>query len=409
MNEEHINTNMEHANKKMKRIFFFRVIIIVMVVSFFAGCSGDNSSKNSTLPNAQSNTVYKEKMKVEYSKNFSIEYFENHKVINIFSPGEKRNLVFRYLLLPEGIEVPKGYKNAMVVRTPIKSVVSLTSLYIGFLDKLKLTGKIVAVDKFQYVSSSTANELIRAGKICEVGESFSLNIEKVFELKPGLILTYGNGNPLIDGNPKLTKNGLHVASTTIHLENSPLARAEWIKFIAAFFDYEKEANIVFNRLAQRYNNLVELTINFKNRPTVFTEAILGGMWYEPGGNSYLSKLLKDAGANYLWSDDKSTGSLKLTYEQVYEKAHNADFWINVHFWNTIDDALKNDPRNSKFRAFQTKNIFNYNMQVNQHGYYEYWENGVINCDVVLSDLIKIFHPELLPGYKMTYYKKLSNN
>ena len=393
----------------MKKLFLLRVFVVSIAISFLPGCSGNDSSKNITSKNAQGSSIYKEVMKVGYSKNFSIEYFNNYKIINVYSPDEKRNLVFQYLLLPKGNEIPKGYTNAMVVRTPVKSVVSLTSLYIGFLDKLNLTDKIIAVDKFQYVNSAKAKGLIKAGKITEVGESYSMNVEKIFELKPELILTFGNGNPMIDGNPKLIKNGLRVASTTIHLENSPLARAEWIKFIAAFFDYEKEANIVFNGLTERYNKLVLLTKNLKKRPTVFTEALFGGMWYEPGGDSYMAKLLNDAGANYLWRDDKSTGSLKLTYEQVYEKAHNADFWVNVHFWNTIGDALKNDPRNSKFKAYRTNNIFNYNILVNEHGFYEYWENGVINCDVVLSDLIKIFHPELLPDYKMIYYKRLVSN
>jgi iron complex transport system substrate-binding protein len=296
----------------------------------------------------------------------------------------------------------------MVVRTPVKSVISLSSVYLGFLDKLNLTDKIIAVDKYDYVNSVKINKLIEGHKIAEVGESFNLNVEKVFELNPDLILTYGKGNPMIDGNPKLIKNGLHVASSTIHLDNSPLARAEWIKFTAAFFDYEKEANEIFNALVKRYNELSALTKGVKTKPTVFTEALFGGMWYEPGGDSYMAKFLNDAGADYPWKDDLSSGSLKLNYEQVYEKAHDADFWINVHFAYKISDMLKNDPRNTKFKAYKTKNIYNYSILVNKYGFFEYWENGVINCDIILSDLIKMFHPELLPGYKMTYYKKLED-
>lgn len=392
----------------MKNVFTFQMAVLILFACLFISCSGDNSSGKVGVKAGPENSIYKEQMKIEYSKNFTIEYYDKYKIISVFSPDEKRSLVFQYLLLPEKTGIPEGYPNAMVVRTPVKSVVTLTSIYLGFLDKLNLTDKIIAVDKYDYVNSAKVNRLIEEKKITEVGESFSLNVEKVFELKPQLILTYGNGNPMVDGNPKLIKNGLAVASTTIHLENSPLARAEWIKFVAAFFDYEKEVNTVFNDLVKRYNDLALLTKNVKQRPTVFTEALMGGMWYEPGGDSYMSKLLTDAGADYLWKEDSSTGSLKLTYEQVYEKAHNADFWVNVHFWNKIGDATKNDPRNSKFKAYKTKNIYNYNVLVNKYNFYEYWENGVINCDVVLSDLIKVFHPELLPGYKMTYYQKLAD-
>jgi iron complex transport system substrate-binding protein len=391
----------------MRKVFFAKTVVIVLSLFCITSCSNNTPSKNGA-PGTQGSTIYPNKMKIEYSKNFAIEYFDNYKLISVFSPDEKRSLIFQYLLLPEKGKNPEGYPNAMTVRTPVKSVISLTSIYIGFLDKLNLTDKIIAVDKYDYVNSIKANKLIEEKKISEVGESFSLNVEKVFELNPELILTFGNGNPLVDGNPKLIKNGLHVASTTIHLENSPLARAEWIKFVAAFFDYEKEANEIFDTLVKRYNDLAALTKNIKTRPSVFTEALFGGMWYEPGGGSYLAKLLNDAGADYPWKEDKASGSLKLTYEQVYEKAHNADFWVNVHFWNNLGDALKNDPRNSKFKAYKTKNIYNYNVLVNRYGFYEYWENGVINCDVVLSDLIKIFHPELLPGYRMVYYKKLAD-
>ena len=112
----------------------------------------------------------------------------------------------------------------------------------GFLDKLNLTDKILAVDNSKYICSTNAWKLIDNGKITEVGDSRSLNIEKVFSLKPDLLFTYGNGNPNVDGDPKLIQNGIHIASGTFHLENSPLARAEWIKFIAAFFDKEKETN-----------------------------------------------------------------------------------------------------------------------------------------------------------------------
>lgn len=390
-------------HKQMKRQLVKKFTLALLALFIISACSNQNKRESAGSVNIGS----ADKMKIEYSKNFNIEYYDGYKVISVFSPDEKRSLVYQYLLLPENGEIPKGFQNAMVVRTPVKSVISLTSIYIGFLDKLNLTDKITGVDKFDYVNSPKVIGLINEKKISEVGESFSLNVEKVFELNPDLILTFGNGNPMVDGNPKLIKNGKHVASSTIHLENSPLARAEWIKFVAAFFNCEKKANEVFDGLVKRYNELAALTRDIKTRPSVFTEALFGGMWYEPGGESYMAKLLNDAGADYPWKDDKSTGSLKLTYEQVYEKAHNADFWVNVHFWNKIEDALKNDPRNSKFKAFKTKNIYNYNVLVNKYGFYEYWENGVINCDVILSDLIKIFHPELLPDHKLVYYKKLA--
>ncbi len=384
----------------MKKEKFILILLTVILIPLLSGCKGEKEGNGNQIRSSGGTSG------IKYSKNFSIEYKDGYKVVTVYTPDEKHSLVFRYILVPRGNKAPAGYEGAMVVNTPVKSVVSLSSLYIGFLDKLNLAVSIIAVDKFRYVISPDVQNLIKEGKITEAGESFSLNIEKIMQLNPELVLTFGTGNPAVDGNPMLVKSGIHIASSTIHLESSPLARAEWIKFVAAFFDKDAEADSIFNGLALRYEKLASLTKNIASRPTVFTEALFGGMWYEPGGNSYMAKYLNDAGADYLWKDDPSSGSLKLTFEQVYARAHNADFWINVPFWKNLGDALKNDPRNADFKAYRNKNIYNYSLKMNDAGFFEYWENGIINCDLVLSDLIKIFHPRLLPGYKMTYYKKL---
>ncbi len=392
----------------MKLIRDIRIVILIGLTVFFNTCADSNTSNNTIKDRQNDRSIYKDQSKIEYSKSFEIKYLDSAKVINVFTTDKSRKDIFQYLLLPQNVRVPEGYDNAQIIRTPINTAIVLTSIYVGFLDKLNLIDNIIAVDNSKYIYSAKARELIENGKITEVGDSYSLNIEKVFSLKPDLLFTYGNGNPNVDGDPKLIQNGIQIASGTFHLENSPLARAEWIKFVAAFFDKEKEADEIFNGISERYNKLTKLTQNITYRPTVFTEAEFSGVWYEPGGNSYMSKLLNDAGAEYLWKQDQSTGSLKLNYEQIFEKAYDADFWVNVLFWTKLSDVLKNDPRNYKFKAFQTKNIYNNNASLNKFGFYEYWETGAINCDLVLGDLIKIFHPELLPGYKLKYYKRISD-
>jgi iron complex transport system substrate-binding protein len=392
---------------KKKYIYILGAAVLVIAAVFLIrGFSG--ASENSVISSGKS-SLYPEIMKVRYSKSFEIEYLDSAKIIRVFTPDEKRTLIFRYLLLPEGKPVPAGYSNYQVVRTPVKTLISLSSIYVGFLDKLDLLDRLVAVDNFEFVVSPKVKELIRENKIAQVGETVNLNVEKVFAMNPGILLTYGNGNPVQDGHQKLIENGIKVASTTSHLENTPLARAEWIKFVAAFFDKEKKANQVFDSLEANYNRLKELASKVKTRPTVFTDALFGGKWYKPGGNSYAARLILDAGGDYLWKDNNSAGSLKLDFEQVYEKAHDADFWINVHYWNKISEIEHTDPRYTKFKAYRTRNVFNNNASVNEFGGNEIWESGIIRCDEILADLIKIFHPELLPGHTLRYYKKLAEN
>jgi len=393
----------------MSRKVLISIALIIAAVVIIVLIGKSKVTDNASVKSTGQNSIYKDRMEVKYSRSFEIEYLDSAKIIRVFTPDEKRTLIFRYLLLPEGKPVPAGYDNYQVIYTPVKTLISLSSIYLGFLEKLELLDRLIAVDTYNYVVSAKARELIKNKKIDIVGETVNLNIEKVFSLNPGLLLTYGNGNPVQDGHQKLIENGMKVASTTSHLENTPLARAEWIKFIAAFFDKEKKANEVFDTLELNYNHLKELAKSAKTKPTVFTDALFGGKWYKPGGNSFAARLILDAGGDYLWKENNSTGSLKLDFEQVYEKAYNADFWVNVHYWNKFLDIEKTDPRYTKFKAYQTKNVFNNNLVVNEFGGNDIWESGIINCDQVLADLIKIFHPELLPGHKFRYYKKLAEN
>ncbi len=393
----------------MSRKVLISIALIIAAVVIIVLIGKSKVTDNASVKSTGQNSIYKDRMEVKYSRSFEIEYLDSAKIIRVFTPDEKRTLIFRYLLLPEGKPVPAGYDNYQVIYTPVKTLISLSSIYLGFLEKLELLDRLIAVDTYNYVVSAKARELIKNKKIDIVGETVNLNIEKVFSLNPRLLLTYGNGNPVQDGHQKLIENGMKVASTTSHLENTPLARAEWIKFIAAFFDKEKKANEVFDTLELNYNHLKELAKSAKTKPTVFTDALFGGKWYKPGGNSFAARLILDAGGDYLWKENNSTGSLKLDFEQVYEKAYNADFWVNVHYWNKFLDIEKTDPRYTKFKAYQTKNVFNNNLVVNEFGGNDIWESGIINCDQVLADLIKIFHPELLPGHKFRYYKKLAEN
>jgi iron complex transport system substrate-binding protein len=389
----------------MKSRVIFKSILLGASIIILNSCSR-NEKGDSVAGRFSGRSIYREQLKIEYSRSFGIEYLDSSKIVSVYSPDKKHNLIFQYVILPKNASIPSGFDKAQIIREPVNSVAVLTSIYVSFLDKLGLLDKLIAVDNFQYINNGKVLNLIDAGKISALGDAYSPNVEKIFELRPDLLFTYGNGNPQVDAQEKLIKNGIHVASSTIQLETSPLARAEWIKFFAVFFDKEKEAGEIFRLLVDRYNKLALLAKTDKYRPKVFTEALFGGIWYEPGGQSYVARLINDAGADFVWKDDSSKGSIKLNYEQVYEKAHDADFWINVHFWNNMRDAAGNDPRNSKFKAFRARSIYNNNALINKSGFLEYWESSAINCDLVLSDLIKIFHPDLLPDYKLTYYKRI---
>jgi iron complex transport system substrate-binding protein len=164
------------------------------------------------------------------------------------------------------------------------------------------------------------------------------------------------------------------------------------------------ADSLFRETAAYYNQLKELSTHVDRQPSVFTETIYSGVWYLPGGQSYMAHLFRDAGADYLWKDDTSTGSIALSFESVLDKAEKADFWLIKY--NTPQDmtyeALKqNYPNYAFFDAFKRRNIYICNT-----GKVPYYEELPIHPDFVLKDMVGLFHPELLPDYQTKYYDKM---
>jgi iron complex transport system substrate-binding protein len=201
---------------------------------------------------------------------------------------------------------------------------------------------------------------------------------------------------------------LKVAINSEYMEDTPLGRSEWLKFTALFFNKEKESEKIFATIAKKYEDIAVKARGVKNRPTVFVGFNFKGTWYMPGGNSYVAKYLADAGANYLWSQDQSSGSLPISFETVFERAVNADYWLNLRqSWQTLKDVITEDNRYGDYKAFKIGNLYNNNARVNANGGNDYWQGGISNPDVVLSDLIKIFHPEILKNHQFFYYRKLS--
>jgi iron complex transport system substrate-binding protein len=161
------------------------------------------------------------------------------------------------------------------------------------------------------------------------------------------------------------------------MENLPLGRAEWIKFIALFFNREADATAIFDGIVDEYTALTELAAGAETRPTVFTDSAYEGTWYMAGGDSYTAHLLADAGADYIYKDDESTASLYLDFETVLDDAAGADFWVNANgFWFSPEDALASDERYAEFAAFQNQQVYLNNQRMNAFGGIDYYESGV---------------------------------
>ena len=346
---------------------------------------------------------------IRYAKGFTLAYKDNYKILTVTQPWAGAEQSFTYILIPRGTEAPAEAGNAQVIEIPVRSFVAMSTTYYSFLEKIGKLDTLVAVDDATYIYNPSVREKAASGEIAVVGGGMggpSANVERLLELNPDVIMTSASGIPELDVYTKLQEVGLPVVINGDYLEQTPLGRAEWGIFIAAFFDLEQLASQQFDALVQRYEEVSALAANVQERVTVFTNTDYQGTWYVPAGESYAAILLKDAGAEYLWEDEPGNGALPLSFETVFERAKDADFWLNPGFAASLQDLLAMDARYAEFKAFQTGNVFNYNARVSEAGGMDYFESGVANPDVILKDLVKIFYPELLPAHTLFYYQQL---
>lgn len=344
---------------------------------------------------------------VRYAENFSIEDKDGYRLVVIYNAWRgAKDEIFRYALVPKGAPVPEDVGDAVVVLTPVERVVSMSTSCLAAIAALDEVDSVVGLSTFDYVNTPEFRNKIDAEAVLEVGRGASVSLEHLVMLDTDLVLTNAVGIPEQDMHPQLMKMGIPTLILAGYMESSPLGRAEWIKLIAAFYEKDQQAEAYFSNIEEKYKHYQSLATGVANKPTVFNNVPKGNVWYIPGGNSYVANLLRDAGADYLWADDTNTGPLPVNYESAYERALDGDIWINVSYFSSIKAMLDSDERFEDFKALRTGQVYNNNMRENEFGGNDYWERGTLRPDEVLADLIKLFHPTLLPEHELVYYQKL---
>ena len=398
-------------------------ILVVAILAAIAGAgiilstqSVHDDRSNGTLSekSADNRDLFPDKAYPGYAKGYSVEYHETYKVVHINDAWGRAAENTTYLLVQRGETVPDGYPDARVFFIPVSSAIPLATTQLPYITELNETPSIKGTSGISGIYDTELLELAREGKIIEVGSgtqsaASSLNTEKLIELGPDVVFFTATGNKESDSQTKLQEAGLKPAIDAEWMENDPLARAEWIKYFSLFYNKEKTANEVFGRIEANYTAIREKAAGAAHKPTLFTGIDYQGAWYAPGGNSYVTQLFRDAGGNYLLGNNSGRGDYSLSFETVYDQAQDADFWINVGYADNVNDLLALDPRYAKFKAFKTGGIYHYNGRVNGYGANDYWEGGVVHPDIILADLVKILHPELLPDHELYYYKQIGVN
>lgn len=351
----------------------------------------------------------KKVMSLKYAQGFKVEYFDGYKVATVMTPWPGAKEMYRYVLVAKGKQVLDRYVEDQKIEVPIKRLVTTSTTHLPHLDVLGVVESLVGIDGISYVNAPSVNKLFEAGKLAEVGHGASIDLEKILALNADLVMTTATAQAQYNAHPVLQRAGVPVVINGAYAEPSLLGRTEWIKFVAAFYDMEDLAEAKFDSIVAQYQGYVNLTKDLpkEKRPTVFGGSLWRGTWFVSGGKTYAAQLINDAGGAYVWSDDTSRQSLSLDFEVVYEKAHQADWWLPMrNEWHALSDVVNTDARYQDFAAFKAGKVYNANARLNVNGGNDYWESGLVEPHVMLADLIRIFHPGLLVGHELKYYKRL---
>ncbi len=348
---------------------------------------------------------------VRHAARFTSEQRHDCTLLTVSEPWRNAKAQFRYALVPHQANLPRNLpKGTCVVRVPVRRVVLLSPTYMAYFDMLGLADRIVGVSNGELVNTPAVARRIAAGAIHEVGTGAamtgSVNLEKLFLLQPDLIMAYATGNSQFDTHPKLLEAGFSVAVNAEYMETTPLGRTEWMKFIAAFFGADEQAETLFAAIETEYRRATALAAAVARRPTVFCNLDFNGTWHMPGGRSFMATFLRDAGARYLWQDDASRGGIPLGVEAVIGKAQDADVWLDPGACRSLRDIEAADERYRLFKAWRNGRVYSNDATVNTDGGNDYWETGVANPHLILRDLIGILHPTLLPEHQLRWYRQL---
>ncbi len=342
---------------------------------------------------------------VRYAKGFEIERLDNYIKLTIKSPYPNSKQHFTYILRQrkEGAIPPS---NSLEIYTPITRLASTSTTHIPMIELLEAVETLVGFQNTQYVSSKKVNERILAGEIVNIGKEAALHTETLLDLDPEILI----GFAMTQSNKAYTtieRAGIPVLLNGDWLEETPLGRAEWIKFFGVLFDKSEQATAIFNDIERNYLAAKKTAAQATKRPTVLAGAIMNNaIWNLPAGDSFVAQFLEDANTQYLWSHTAGKGSLSLSFESVFEKGQEADLWVIPGYFSSSKQLHNSNQQYQYFTAFKNNRIFTPNNKKGAGGGVLYYELAPTRPDLVLKDLIKIAHPSLLPNYKMTFFERM---
>ncbi|MDP2524762.1 ABC transporter substrate-binding protein [Maribacter dokdonensis] len=380
----------------LKRLLFISCLLLL------CGCKQEKKETIVNKTNTKSTLI-------KYANGFSIQNQSNGiTIIKVLQPWANAKTTYTYALVPKELQASvtlnKNEYDA-IISTPVEHIVVTSTTHIPALEELGVLNQLIGFPDTKYISSTATRKLIDAGKIKELGVNESINTEAVLALQPDLIFGFAinGGNSTYE---TIQRANIPVVYNGDWVEETPLGKAEWIKFFAPFFNKVQESNAIFNDIEASYLEAKKLAAGARNKPTVLSGAMFNDVWYLPGGKSWAANFLKDANAQYLWNSTDENGSLSLSWESVLDAGQHAEYWIGPAQFSTYQEMQDASEHYMRFEAFKNRKVFTTANTKGETGGTLYYELAPQRPDLVLKDLIHILHPGLLPNYTPYFFKPL---
>ncbi len=373
-----------------------QVLVLFTLIGFLilSGCQTKTKSTS---------TFTKKVYTPEYATGFDIVGAENTEstIIHVRNPWQgAQDVEMSYFVARNGEQVPTDF-NGVVIPAGAKRIVCMSSSYIAMLDALHQVDRVVGVSGINFISNPYINQ--HKETIKDMGAE--MNYELLVGLNPDLVLLYGIGDAQSTVTDKLKELNIPYMYVAEYLEESPLGKAEWLVALSELTDSRELGIKTFQVIPERYNTLKQLTAGVDYRPTVMLNTPWNDSWAMPSVKSYVARLVEDAGGDYIYKKNTSNGSEPIGLETAYGLIREADVWLNVGMATTMDELKTMNPKFKDAKAIRENKVYNNNLRTTPGGGNDYWESGAVRPDIVLRDLIKILHPELI-SEDLYYYRQL---
>ena len=384
-----------HIKRKNRKLLFLLVIIIY-------SCSGNEEKPpENKLPSGSNIVSQAERFRLNKKKGYT--------KVTIINPWQgAQGVSLEYYLVRRGLKLPDGLDSSMVIFVPLRKIICMSTTHIAMISALGEENSISGMSGSGFIFSESLRRKVEKGLIEDVGYEANMNKELILKIHPDAIMMYGIGSESTGYVGKIKELGIRVVFNADYLETDPLCKAEWIKLFGALYCKESLADSIFRSEVEAYNSLKSyIGRNVTDKPKVLLGLPFKDTWFVSPGNSFISTLIGDAGGNYLWQHTRSSVSMPFGIENVYLKALDTDYWLNIGSVNIKKDISSVDQRLQELPCFKKGNLYNNNKRTAPNGGNDFWESGTVYPHRILKDIATILHPDLFSDDELFYYLKIN--